>query len=308
LSESSFVIGQRWVSNSEAELGLGIIKESFGRRIEVAFPAAGEDRTYAADNAPLSRVQYSVGDTVKTVENIGFTITARHDLSGCLIYQGDDTEGNEVSIHEMDLSSHVQFSQPQDRLFAGQIDKNRQFELRVEALSHQHRLQQSSIFGLMGPRVQLLPHQMYIAHQVSHRHAPRVLLADEVGLGKTIEAGLIAHQQLITGRAERLLIIVPDSLLHQWLVEMLRRFNLHFTIMDEERYQAISETDDINPFESAQLVLCNLSLLTGNEAIYSAACAAQWDLMIVDEAHHLQWDEQDVVLNINVSKGWLNKF
>ena len=231
---------------------------------------------------------------LKLIENNSFTITERHDLNGCLIYQGDDTEGNEVSIHEMDLSSHVQFSQPQDRLFAGQIDKNRQFELRVEALSHQHRLQQSSIFGLMGPRVQLLPHQMYIAHQVSQRHAPRVLLADEVGLGKTIEAGLIAHQQLITGRAERLLIVVPDSLLHQWLVEMLRRFNLHFTIMDQQRYQAISEAEDINPFESAQLVLCNLSLLTGNQAIYNAACDAHWDLMIVDEAHHLQWDEQKV--------------
>ena len=303
MSESSFVIGQRWVSNSEAELGLGIVKENLGRRVEVAFPAAGEDRTYAADNAPLSRVQYSVGDTVKTIENNSFTITDRHDLNGCLIYQGDDTEGNEVSIHEMDLSSHVQFSQPQDRLFAGQIDKNRQFELRVESLSHQHRLQQSSIFGLMGPRVQLLPHQMYIAHQVSQRHAPRVLLADEVGLGKTIEAGLIAHQQLITGRAERLLIVVPDSLLHQWLVEMLRRFNLHFTIMDQQRYQAINETNDINPFESAQLVLCNLSLLTGNQAIYNAACDAHWDLMIVDEAHHLQWDEKKVSLEYQCIEG-----
>jgi ATP-dependent helicase HepA len=47
-----------------------------------------------------------------------------------------------------------------------------------------------------------------------------VLLADEVGLGKTIEAGLIIHQQLLTGRASRVLILVPDSLVHQWLVEM----------------------------------------------------------------------------------------
>ncbi len=293
MSESPFAVGQRWVSNSEAELGLGIIKQSIGRRIELSFPAAGEERTYAADNAPLSRVQYSVGEQVKTNEDVSFTITACHELNDCLIYQGDDSDGNEISIHEMELSSHVQFSQPQDRLFAGQVDKNRQFELRIEALSHLHRLQQSSIFGLMGPRVELLPHQMYIAHQVSQRYAPRVLLADEVGLGKTIEAGLIAHQQLITGRAERILIVVPDSLLHQWLVEMLRRFNLHFTIMDEERYQAINEADNTNPFESAQLVLCNLSVLTANKAIYQSACAAHWDLMIVDEAHHLQWNEQE---------------
>lgn len=292
MAVTEYAIGQRWVSNGEAELGLGIIKSNSGRRIEVSFPAAGEQRTYATDNAPLSRVLYPVGDRVKTDEDVSFVITARHEINGCYIYQGDDDLGNEISIHEMDLNSFVQFSQPQDRLFAGQIDKNRQFELRVETLAHQHKLQQTSVFGLMGARVQLLPHQVYIAHQVSQRHAPRVLLADEVGLGKTIEAGLILHQQLITGRTQRALIVVPDSLVHQWLVEMLRRFNLSFTIMDEERFAAISESNEGNPFDSAQLVLCSLSSLTLNEAMYDRALQAQWDMMIVDEAHHLQWNEQ----------------
>jgi len=292
LAVTEYVIGQRWVSNGEAELGLGIIKSNSGRRIEVSFPAAGEQRTYATENAPLSRVVYPVADRVKTDEDVSFIITARHEINGCYIYQGDDELGTEISIHEMDLNSFVQFSQPQDRLFAGQIDKNRQFELRIETLAHQHQLQQTSVFGLMGARAQLLPHQIYIAHQVSQRHAPRVLLADEVGLGKTIEAGLILHQQLITGRTQRALIVVPDSLVHQWLVEMLRRFNLSFTIMDDERYSAIIESNEGNPFESAQLVLCSLSSLTLNEAMYDDALQASWDMMIVDEAHHLQWNEQ----------------
>ena len=289
-----YSIGQRWVSNGEAELGLGIIKDNTGRQIEVSFPASGEQRTYAADNAPLSRVLYPVGETVSTNEDVDFIITDRHEINNCFIYQGTDDEGNEISIHEMDLNSFVQFSQPQDRLFAGQIDKNCQFELRVEALAHQHHLHQSPVFGLMGARVQLLPHQIYIAYQVANRHAPRVLLADEVGLGKTIEAGLIIHQQLITERANRVLIVVPDSLVHQWLVEMLRRFNLQFTIMDAERHQALLEAGEDNPFDSAQLILCSLSMLTLQAAIYDDAQMAQWDLMIVDEAHHLQWDEQHV--------------
>jgi len=140
LAESEFVVGQRWISNSEAELGLGIIKNTSGRRIEVSFPAAGEQRTYASNIAPLSRVHYPVGDRVKTDDDISFVITARHDLNGCFIYQGDDDDGNEISIHEMDLNSFVQFSQPQDRLFAGQVDKNSKFQLRTEALAHQHRL------------------------------------------------------------------------------------------------------------------------------------------------------------------------
>lgn len=292
MSEAVFSIGQRWVSNSEAELGLGLIKDNSGRRIEVLFPAVGEQRTYAADNAPLSRVIYPVGDKVSTNEDRAFTISERHEFNDCYIYQGLDEAGEEVSIHEMDLNSHVQFSQPQDRLFAGQVDKNNQFELRMATLGHQHRLQQSPVYGLTGARVQPLPHQMYIANQVGQRFAPRVLLADEVGLGKTIEAGLILHQQLITGRSSRALIVVPDSLVHQWLVEMLRRFNLQFTIMDEERYAAIIESDEGNPFDSAQLVLCSLSSLTTQANMHADALAASWDLMIVDEAHHLQWNEQ----------------
>jgi len=291
MAENTFVIGQRWISNSEAELGLGIVKEIFGRQVELSFPAASEHRIYAAESAPLSRVQYAVGEQVKTDEDVSFTITACNEFNGCLFYQGVDDAGNELSIHELDLNSFVQFGQASDRLLAGQVDKNSQFELRTEALAHQHRLQQSTIFGLMGARVQLLPHQLYIADQVSQRHAPRVLLADEVGLGKTIEAGLIIHQQVLTGRANRVLIIVSDSLVHQWLVEMLRRFNLHFTVMDEDRHHALLEAGEGNPFESAQLVLCHLSLLTSNPEIYQHCRQADWDLMIVDEAHHLQWNE-----------------
>jgi len=140
--------------------------------------------------------------------------------------------------------------------------------------------------------VQLLPHQFYIASQVANRHAPRVLLADEVGLGKTIEAGLIILQQLITGRAERVLVTVPDSLLYQWLVEMLRRFNLKFTVLDEMRCITMDMSGIDNPFENAQLILCSQSFLSDNPERHAQAMAAKWDLMVVDEAHHLGWSEE----------------
>ncbi|STY60823.1 RNA polymerase-associated protein rapA [Mannheimia haemolytica] len=71
-----------------------------------------------------------------------------------------------------------------------------------------------------------------------------MLLADEVGLGKTIEAGMILQQQLFSGRAERVLVLVPESLQHQWLVEMLRRFNLKFSLFDEERCSDFDKQDE----------------------------------------------------------------
>ncbi len=286
---SSIKPGQRWVSNTESELGLGIVLTVANRRVEMSFPAAGEKRTYAIDNAPLSRVRYEVGQLISSPEGHELTITEIEEHNNCLIYLGIDENEEFMVLPELELDSFVQFNKPQDRLFAGQVDRNRAFELRLETLRHYRRLQQSPVAGLLGARIQLLPHQLYIANEVAGRYAPRVLLADEVGLGKTIEAGLIIHQQLITGRASRVLIAVPDSLVHQWLVEMLRRFNLYFTILDEERCVALAESGSENPFESAQLVLCATSFLAERTERLEQAAAAGWDLLVIDEAHHLEW-------------------
>ena len=313
MSASEFIPGQRWISNTESELGLGIVIENQNRRVSLSFPAAGETRTYAMDNAPLSRVQYPVGERISSADGQQLTVTELRETNGCILYLGENSNGEAAELEELDLDSFVRFSKPQDRMFAGQIEKNSRFELRVATLEHRHSQQQSDVFGLLGGRVQLLPHQLYIASQVGHRYAPRVLLADEVGLGKTIEAGLILHQQLVTGRSNRVLIVVPDSLVHQWLVEMLRRFNLRFTILDEARCLALEEPlddDDAffdldeldieapeaaeNPFETAQLVLCSLSFLTEHTQRHAQALDASWDMMIVDEAHHLTWNEQQV--------------
>ena len=97
---------------------------------------------------------------------------------------------------------------------------------------------------MRGIRARLIPHQLHNANEAGRRIHPRVLLADEVGLGKTIEAGMILQQQIFAGRVNRVLIIVPETLQHQWLVEMLRRFNLHFSLFDEERAADFAPTED----------------------------------------------------------------
>ncbi|MEM7292929.1 MAG: helicase-related protein [Pseudomonadota bacterium] len=147
----------------------------------------------------------------------------------------------------------------------------------------------------------MLEHQIYIANEVSSRMAPRVLLADEVGLGKTIEAGLILHSMILNGRIQRTLIVVPDALLHQWLVELVRRFNLRFTLIDDAFLQSLvpEDSDEAfehpveNPFDQNSLVLCGLS--TACRAETSAQInACQWDMLVVDEAHHLFWSREAV--------------
>ncbi|AOY90341.1 RNA polymerase-binding ATPase [Marinobacter salinus] len=308
MDTSDFVIGQRWVSHSDTALGLGIVTDISGRRVTLGFPAADEERTYAIDNAPLSRIIYQIGEEIETFDGQKYVVRAVEDIGGVLMYHADDAE-NIHQISEVKLSSSVNFSAPQQRLFAGQFDRNGAFRLRVATLQNMDRLRASPAQGLIGARTQHLPHQIYIAQEVARRHAPRVLLADEVGLGKTIEAGLILHYQLHTGRAKRALIVVPDSLIHQWLVEMLRRFNLRFSIIDQGRYDALKEDESdvdalvnhifgddnaVNPFETEQLVLCSLDFFTRSSQARKDALAAGWDLMIVDEAHHLAWSPEEV--------------
>ena len=295
MSEQEFAIGQRWVSNTEAELGLGIVAELENRRVTVSFPAVAERRTYALSNAPLSRVKYNVGEYIENESSVQVMVTELHEVDGCVVYVGEDSSGNVQTIDEINLSSFVSFSRPLERMFAGQIDKLNTFLIRKDAINYQHRHASSLAFGLLGPRAQVLPHQFYIANEVSKRYQPRVLLADEVGLGKTIEAGLILHRQLLTGRVSRALIVIPETLIHQWLIEMLRRFNLQFSIVGDNAYDPSPDGVEVedNPFEAAQLVLCSLNSLVNSERHYNDARTATWDMLIVDEAHHLSWRQEN---------------
>ena len=287
----AFIPGQRWISETEPELGLGLVLSLEGNRVTILFVAAGERRTYAADNAPLTRVRFVPGDTIDTQDGLRLEVKETVDQAGLLTYHSVDSGGNPVLVEEMDLDHALQFNKPQERLFTGQLDSDELFGLRHETMRHLARLEPSEIRGFLGSRTTLIPHQIYIAHEVALRESPRVLLADEVGLGKTIEAGMIIHHQLLTGRSDRVLIIVPEPLLHQWLVEMRRRFNLKFSLFDQERF---GECGEDNPFSLEQLVLVSLEFLMIHPDRQEAALSANWDLVVIDEAHHLGWNAHSV--------------
>ncbi|MEW9798435.1 RNA polymerase-associated protein RapA [Alteromonas sp. CYL-A6] len=290
-ADTPFAVGQRWLSNTESELGLGAVIHVDFRSVEVLFPASGESRIYTKNDAPLTRLTFEVGDTITSQDGWTLTVSDIEESAGALIYTGirEDTKAL-VRLPEPQLDHHIRLNQPEKRLFSHQLDHPKWFDLRQASLEHQFDYYKSDTIGLAGARISLVPHQLHIASEVGSRHAPRVLLADEVGLGKTIEAALIIHRQIMTGRAARVLILLPDSLVHQWLVEMLRRVNLAFSIYDESRCEAADDSGE-NPFENDQLVLCSLDFLTHNPKRQQQALEAGWDLLIVDEAHHLKWSE-----------------
>ncbi|WP_265410955.1 RNA polymerase-associated protein RapA [Actinobacillus pleuropneumoniae] len=295
-----FVVGQRWISESENNLGLGIVTASDNRTVTIQFPAAEEERIYALSVAPLTRVQFQKGDRINSVEGWQLDVEEVVENQGFIIYLGKRADsGEEAVLPEMQLDHKVSFSKPQDRLFSAQIDRSDRFALRYRALQHQQAQFQSPLRGMRGIRASLIPHQLHIAKEVGQRVAPRVLLADEVGLGKTIEAGMILQQQLFSGRVERVLVLVPESLQHQWLVEMLRRFNLKFSLFDEERCADFDKADEDgndvseNPFDSEALVIASIDWLETSPNRAKQVLASHWDMLIVDEAHHLAWSENE---------------
>src|SRR5690606_19574374 len=167
-------------------------------------------------------------------------------------------------------------NQPLLHLQTGQLDAAKWFAFRRQLDRATARAWQSQLGGLLGVRANLIPHQLYVAHSACNRENVRVLLADEVGLGKTIEAGMILTRLLRFDRVRRALVLVPDALQIQWLVELIRRFNLRPDLYASEEHDYLT----------GQIHLVPHSAMTSDERLRELA--GEFDLVIVDEAHHIQ--------------------
>jgi ATP-dependent helicase HepA len=281
---SPFVPGQRWLSTAEPELGLGTVLRADARQVQVLFAATATMRVYAVASAPLLRAAFRVGDKV-AANGERFVVEEVEEREGILHYRG---AGHRLPEGALDDVQDI--SKADDRLLGGRVDRPTVFDLRVEALERRAQARRDAGFGALSARIDLIPHQLRVAEIASERRPPRVLLADEVGLGKTIEACTVIARMIASGRAGRVLVLLPEALVYQWFVELRRRFNLDFAIFDEERAEAIDLAGDgRNPFLDEQLVITDLAFLTGKAIRAQAAVKAGWDLLVVDEAHHLAW-------------------
>ena len=137
-------------------------------------------------------------------------------------------------------------------------------------------------------RIALLPHQLWVCKRVLESWPTRWLVADDVGLGKTIEAGLILTPLLSSGRVRRLLILAPASLVEQWQLRLREMFDIRVSI-----YAPTVDTDNSDYWNTHDKIVASahtLRLDTG--ARWNRLVTARpWDLVLVDEAHHMNADE-----------------
>lgn len=281
------MIGQCWTSEAEPELGIGFVREQDAQSVLIEFPAAPETRRYNKRTAPLRRLEFKTGETVRSVGGKKLVIDRAEVRKDLLYYIEDKGQGEgklQFELCESDLSPLFKIQRPLDRFLAGHWDPLRSYSIRKRTFDLWRRQMRSPARGMIGPRARFFPHQLYVAHQISSRGLPRALLADEVGLGKTIEAGWILHRLLVTGRIRRVLVIAPEALINQWFIELFRRFNLSFWVPDSQSLDKVQTSD----FADQARVIISLESLTKLQSEGSFD-ETQWDMIVVDEAHRVGW-------------------
>ena len=175
---------------------------------------------------------------------------------------------------------------PESRVHDGEFGKAADFNLRLVAQDLQTRNKYDPLASLAHARVNLKAHQAFVLHRVASTYPHRFLLCDEVGLGKTIEAAMIIKELRARGQAKRVLIIVPPNLLRQWQFELKTKFNEKFAIFTSATMKSADEQGDSDPWSNFDSVIVSQSWAAYSEDRRRSIAEIDWDLIIVDEAHH----------------------
>jgi SNF2 family DNA or RNA helicase len=191
-----------------------------------------------------------------------------------------------ITVPESDLRPYV-LDDPRSRIMAGRLGSARRFALAVTARRYEIEQSTNDLVSLGESRVDVKPHQVSVVHRVITSYPHRFLLCDEVGLGKTIEAGMILKELRARGGAARCLVIAPPSLLRQWQFELKSKFNETFSIINTDTVRFLRESQGMegNPFEAYDSVIVSSSWIS-MERWAKYATEVSWDMVIVDEAHH----------------------
>ena len=277
-----WVKGQRIINESDPHMGLGIVDSVQDGLIKVFFPAKAESYLYRLKTAPLRRIILREGQAAASRGGEHFRISKTEERDGLIYYYNED---GSIVLPEFDLDDKVPLASSLGRMRYSNVGYPEDLDLRLEAHAVRSAMYSSSSYFLGASRITVLPHQLYTVQKVASMLNPRVLLADEVGLGKTIEAGMIFSALRAGGRASRVLIILPDSLASQWLAEMARRFNEVFRLIGRECLE-----EENNPYGGSRRAITPWTAL--KEGLLEEACQFKWDMLIVDEAHHLHEGEE----------------
>ena len=224
-----------------------------------------------APNTPVVHAQHGFG---QVIADAGTTVVVRFAAAI-----------HAVLREELTLARSLELA-----LRDGTIEESGDGLLRASAMTIRSINDQWGVFSRS--RVQLLPHQLWVCHKVNRTWPFRWLVADDVGLGKTIEAGLVLMPLIARAQIRRLLVLAPAKLVPQWQKRMRQMFDIRLHIYDRS-----IDTPAADFWDTAQMVVASIHTLRrevseGRVEGSRFLNADAWDAVVVDEAHHLNADER----------------
>ncbi len=173
-------------------------------------------------------------------------------------------------------------SNVKSKLRKAQFDDKKTFDLTITAFEILSEIKASKLSIISSIKsnkaIELYDHQIFAAMKVKNEFGGSAILADEVGLGKTMEAGIIIKEFLISGLAKSVLILVPPSLVYQWQDELQTKFNLSFMQKDDPNFK--------DPASHELLIFSHSSATSSGKSDFLKQ--RNWDMIIVDEAHSMK--------------------
>ena len=276
----------RWRNGQSGNIGVVADVPDGGRQVRVHFDTA-EEMTFAWPTAALERVIFAAGTQVEsTADHQVGVVTAASVSAGLIVYQVSLAGGTTKNVLETGLRPAI-ISDPIALLRSGELGSARSCNLRITAtrlaLAHQF----DALSSLSNSRVEIKEHQVGVVHRVATSYPHRFILADEVGLGKTIEAGLIIKELKARGVANRVLILAPSGIVSQWQFELRTKFNEVFSHYNKATIAFLqAESPGENPWTLRDNVIASTTYAAWNERRRDDIALAGWDLVVIDEAHH----------------------
>jgi ATP-dependent helicase HepA len=289
-------VGMKLVHRAQPGWGVGDVVglADEGRLVRVHFAGLASPVSLSTRDTGLVRHRFAAGDlvllrdgrTAIVVQEAG--IYRYSAARGLYLYELETEEGRSKLV-ESELRAPPPEPGPLAALRGGNWDPPQAFALRQEAVRLDLQRRGDALGALFASRVMVKPYQVSVVQRVLSARAPRFVLADEVGLGKTVEAGMVLSALSQSGLGRRLLVVAPGHLTLQWLAELYRKFNLRFTLLDGERLEAERKVKGPSPFLRFDRILTSLEVLARSTEAVDALCSPEGapDLVVFDEAHHL---------------------
>jgi hypothetical protein len=285
----------RW-RRAPAATDVGVVVETLadGRRARVLMDS-GEELTFALPTDALERLEFPDGKHL-VVRNDGHTgvVIGRIEADGQLIYRLSFGDGSIKSVPEASVRP-ARLTDPVALLRQAEVGGPFLLNLRIAATRLAFTHQFDELSSLSNSRVEIKPHQVAVLYRVASTYPHRFLLADEVGLGKTIEAGLVLKELKARGVAGRVLVLAPSGIVSQWQFELKTKFNEVFAHYNRDTIKYLqANSPDENVWTLHDNVITSTAFAAYDERRRAEIALAGWDFVVIDEAHHArrQWEGQ----------------